>query len=113
MSAPKKFIDEVVTSSGQTVRYINIPIPKAMPPSIKKALEKKVKDDIEEWKKQFRKSRFEMMQQSPSKVNKEKVAMKSRVLKKVAMKSRSLKKVARKPSADLPAPTNFRDTVDV
>ena len=65
----KKYIDEYKTTSGTIVRKINIPLPKEMPMSIKKAMEDKVKADIEEWKKQYRKSRREMMQQSPKKRN--------------------------------------------
>ena len=86
----KKYIDEYKTTSGTIVRKINIPLPKEMPMSIKKAMEDKVKADIEEWKKQYRKSRFEMMQQSPKK---EKVARKSPSKEKVAVKSPSKEKV--------------------
>ena len=86
----KKYIDEYKTTSGTIVRKINIPLPKEMPMSIKKAMEDKVKADIEEWKKQYRKSRFEMMQQSPTK---EKVARKSPSKEKVAVKAPSKEKV--------------------
>ena len=77
--------------TGKLVREINIPIPK-MPMSVQRAMEAQIKNDIDEWRKEYRKRRFEMLQQSPKKEKprKERDAVKSE---NVARKSPSKEKV--------------------
>lgn len=109
-----KFVDEVASSSGQVVRHINSPLPKRMPDFVKKEHAEKVKQDIEEWKKQFRTRRFEMEQPSPNQVKTKKVAspVKTRVWKRKAaspVKTRVLERKPSAPSAVLPDGTKIHD----
>ena len=78
--------------TGKLVRKINIPIPK-MPISVQRAMEAQIKNDIDEWRKEYRKRRFEMLQQSPKKEKsrKERDVVKSE---NVARKSPSKEKAA-------------------